>query len=145
LIAKESGGYPYFIQFICREVYDLFSLQMARGVKPSVPISEIIAKLDTDFFSGRWLRATDRQKQLLAVVAMLDNCENEFTVQELLSKMKGVLLKPLSASHANQMLANLIKNGLIHKSRHGKYSLAVPLLSRFINRQDIDLASANSS
>jgi DNA-binding IclR family transcriptional regulator len=76
---------------------------------------------------------------------MLDNCENEFTVQELLSKMKGVLLKPLSASHANQMLANLIKNGLIHKSRHGKYSLAVPLLSRFINRQDIDLASANSS
>ncbi|MFA6305820.1 MAG: ATP-binding protein [Candidatus Gracilibacteria bacterium] len=139
IIVRESGGYPYFIQFICREVYDLFLLQMARRVKPNVPISEIIAKLDSDFFSGRWMRATDRQKQLLAVIASLDNCEDEFTVHDLLDKMKNILRKPLSASHTNQMLASLIKNGLIHKNRHGKYSLAVPLLSRFISRQNINL------
>lgn len=139
LIIKESGGYPYFIQFICREVYDVFLLQMTRGLHPSAPISEIIAKLDSDFFSGRWMRATDRQKQLLAVIALLDNCEEEFTVQELLTKMQEVLQRPLSPSHTNQMLASLIESGLIHKSRHGKYSLAVPLLSRFISRQNINL------
>ncbi|MFH4090538.1 ATP-binding protein, partial [Acinetobacter baumannii] len=24
IICRISGGYPYFVQFICREVYDLF-------------------------------------------------------------------------------------------------------------------------
>lgn len=140
LIARESGGYPYFIQFICREVYDTFLLQKAMGQQHvSVPMSEIIAKLDTDFFSGRWMKATDRQKELLAVISRLEDCETEFTVQEILEKMKSILPRPMSPSHTNQMLANLISAGLIHKSRHGRYSFAVPLLGRYILRQKIEL------
>ncbi|MCP4491870.1 MAG: ATP-binding protein [Gammaproteobacteria bacterium] len=136
-IVDLSGGYPYFIQFICREVYDLFIQQMVSAITPSVPTSEIVQKLDSDFFAGRWARATDRQRELLAVVAELEGCDTEFSVQEVVSKSKEFLEKPFSSSHINQMLLTLSGSGLVYKNRHGKYSFAVPLLGNFIKRQDI--------
>ena len=134
-IAILSGGYPYFIQFICREVYDAFLQEMDRGNAPIVPTEEIIRKLDTDFFAGRWDRVADRQRELLAVAASLDNCEKEFTVQLLVNKSKELLDKPFSSSNVNQMLLKLCDSGLVYKNRHGKYSFAVPLLWKFIRRQ----------
>lgn len=138
LVIKESGGYPYFIQFICREVYDVFLQKVSDGQHPSVPMEEIIMKLDKDFFSGRWAKATDRQRELLAVIASLSNCQEEFTVQEVVEESKKHLSNPFSGSHANQMLSSLTNAGLIYKNRHGKYSFAVPLMDRFILRQNID-------
>jgi hypothetical protein len=135
-ITEESGGYPYFIQFICREVYDAFLQNIEAGTPASVPVSEITRKLDNNFFAGRWARATDRQRELLTVIAMLDNCDEEFTVQEVTELSKKALTKPFSPSHANQMLAALSTAGLVFKNRHGKYSFAVPLLGRFILRQE---------
>jgi hypothetical protein len=129
-IVEMSAGYPYFVQFICREVFDAF----AQG-QESVPVDEITRKLDSDFFAGRWARATDRQRDLLAVIATLDHTSEEFTVQELVERSKELLRKPFSASHINQMLAVLANNGLIYKNRYGKYSFAVPLMDRFIGRQ----------
>ena len=130
-----SGGYPYFIQFICREVYDAFIQRIDRGERASVPVAEIEQKLDTDFFAGRWARATDRQRELLSAIAQLDNCDEEFTVQEVVEASKRILDKPFSSSHVNQMLVTLASQGLVYKNRHGKYSFAVPLLGRFIRRQ----------
>lgn len=134
-ITTVSGGYPYFIQFICREVYDVFIQQVGEGSSPSVPVEEIIRKLDTDFFSGRWARATDRQRELLNVIAQLDTADLEFTVQEIVELSQKILEKSFSSSHANQMLSSLGDNGLVFKNRHGKYSFAVPLLGKFIIRQ----------
>ncbi len=134
-IVKMSGGYPYFIQFICREVYDSFIHRHDRGEAASVPIAEIQRKLDVDFFSGRWARATDRQRALLAVISRLENCEKEFTVQKVVEESKRFLDRPFSASHVNQMFVALVSQGLIYKNRHGKYSFSVPLLGEFIQRQ----------
>jgi hypothetical protein len=130
-----SGGYPYFIQFICREVYDVFIHKMASKETPSVPAADILRKLDADFFAGRWARATDRQRDLLSVIAKLPHCDEEFTVQEIVDLSKRELKHPFSNSHVNQMLATLSENGLVYKNRHGKYSFAVPLLGHFILRQ----------
>lgn len=129
-IIKLSAGYPYFIQFICREVYDSF----LQG-QQSVPTEAIIRKLDSDFFSGRWSRATDRQRELLRVIAMLENCDTEFTVQEIVDLSGETLQRPFSSSHVNQMLVSLGNVGLVYKNRHGKYSFAVPLLGQYIRRQ----------
>ena len=129
-IVNTSGGYPYFLQFICREVYDLF----IAGVT-SVPIAEILTKLDADFFSGRWQRLTDRQRELLWVAAHLENCDSEFTVQEIADSAKESLSSGFTPSHVNQMLASLCEKGLVFKNRHGRYSFAVPLLDGFIRRQ----------
>lgn len=136
VIIYESGGYPYFIQFICREVFDVFIQQNEQGELGTVPIEAIQQKLDADFFAGRWARITDRQKELLTVIAHLDEPDEEFTIQELVEKSKELLSKPFSASHANQMLASLAERGMIYKNRVGKYSFAVPLLGRFIRRID---------
>lgn len=132
-----SGGYPYFIQFICREFFDSVIQQGGAGQQGSgsVPIAEILRKLDTDFFAGRWSRATDRQRELLKTISQLDNCDEEFTVQEIVDKSKIVSKKPFSSSHINQMLAKLQEAGLVYKNRFGKYSFAVPLLGQFIRRQ----------
>ena len=88
IIIQISGGYPYFVQFICREVYDLFITQLIQDStkSPSVPREEIVRKLDTDFFAGRWARATDRQRELLFVIALLENCDEEFSVQDIQEK-----------------------------------------------------------
>jgi hypothetical protein len=134
-ICLESGGHPYFIQFICREVFDVFIQQIGEAQPPeAVPVEPIQRKLDTDFFAGRWSKVTDRQRQLLWVVANLDRPDEEFTIQELVEEAKGRLEKTFSPSHANQMLVSLAEHGLIYKNRFGKYSFAVPLLGRFILR-----------
>jgi hypothetical protein len=133
-ICTESGGYPYFIQFICREVFDLFIQQLGSGQSPVVPIDAIQRKLDTDFFAGRWAKATDRQRQLLWVIANLQRPDEEFTIQELVATGQRLPTKAFSSSHANQMLASLAEQGLIYKNRFGRYSFAVPLLGRFILR-----------
>jgi hypothetical protein len=134
LIYRYSGGYPYFIQFICREAYDSFLQKLGDGVKPAVPITEIIRKLDTDFFAGRWARVTDRQQDLLYVVATLDNANAQFSVQDILEKSEKVLPKPFGRSHINQLLTSLISSGLVYRDRHGKYLFAVPMLADFIQR-----------
>lgn len=133
-IYRYSGGYPYFIQFICREAFDSYLQQAAIGREPSVPITGIIRKLDSDFFSGRWARVTDRQQHLLYVIAHLEHQDNEFTVQEIVAHAESLLEKPFSRSHINQMLSSLILAGLVYRDRHGKYLFAVPLMADFIKR-----------
>jgi hypothetical protein len=131
-ICEVSGGYPYFVQFICRESFDL----VLRGITLDVvQFDSIVTKLDTDFFAGRWARATDRQRDLMQVISTLPSAEGEFTVQEIAEASKTCVEKPFSSSHINQMLGSLVASGLIFKNRHGRYAFAVPLLSHFIRRQ----------
>jgi len=130
-IIASSGGYPYFIQFLGRELFDAYLQNNGKGI----PVSEAVRKLDSDFFMGRWGRVTDRQKQLLWAVANLEHCDGEFTVQDVAEKSKDLLTKPFSPSHITQMFNALGEAGLIYRNRYGKYSYAVPLLGQFIMRQ----------
>ena len=134
-----TRGYPYFIQYVCREVFDIWVQAADSGhIPPPVPLPDIMRKLDTDFFAGRWARATDRQRELLALVAELKNCDSEFTVQEIVEHQSAFSHgKPFGSSQINQMLATLSEAGLVYKNRYGKYSFAVPLLSDFIKRQGL--------
>jgi hypothetical protein len=134
LIIQYSGGYPYFIQFMCREAYDTWLQKTAIGRVPTVPVTEIIRKLDNDFFAGRWARVTDRQQQLLYVIAQVETANDEFTIQDIMEKSEEILEKSFGRSQINQMLVTLITTGLIYKDRHGKYLFAVPLMADFIKR-----------
>lgn len=133
-IVDQAGGYPYFIQFFCREMFDVVLQKRSNEQQTSVAVESIQRKLDTDFFLGRWARATDRQQQLLWVIANLRNADGEFTISELLQKAAALLNKGFSPSHASQMLSALAERGLIYKNRFGKYALAVPLMAQFIRR-----------
>jgi hypothetical protein len=116
-------------------VFDVWIAKMQRGEVPSVPTPDITRKLDADFFHGRWAKATDRQRELLQIVSALPNADQEFTVQEVVATSQDLSRKPFNSSHVSQMLSALAEAGLVYKNRHGKYSLAVPLLGQFIQRQ----------
>jgi hypothetical protein len=132
-IAEASGGYPFFIQYISRDVYDAF-LQGA-GAEPAVPLAPILRKLDADFFAGRWNKASDRQRELLRAAAALPNAGEEFTVAQIVARSKALPIKSFSPSHCSQLLAALTAQGLVYRNRHGRYLMAVPLLHEFIRRQ----------
>lgn len=131
-ILETSDGYPYFIQFICRETLD----RVITNPKDStVPIDAIIRKLDAEFFAGRWDSVTDRQRDLLHCISSLPHADEEFTISEIVEASKGVGVKPLTPGDVSQMLPRLIDKGLIYKNRFGKYCFAVPLFSGFIKRR----------
>ncbi len=139
-IIEASGGYPYFIQFICREVYDVASQKAEKGEPLTVSIPDITRKLDADFFAGRWAKVTDRQRDLLWVIAQIENYGVDFSVQEIVAQAnqlvkKKRLISGFSSSLANQMLTKLSRLGFVYKTQHGRYSFAVPLLGQFIRRQ----------
>lgn len=136
-IIKYSSGYPYFIQFFCKETFDTILQQIQVGIdEPAVRVVEIVRKLDSDFYSGRWSRVTDRQRELLAVIAKLPTANEEFTVKDISLKSMELLARPFKPSYINNILIKLIEFGLIYKNRRSKYSFAVPLMADYINRQD---------
>jgi hypothetical protein len=136
-----SRGYPFFIQFICKEVFDAWIGKMTVGLAPSVPVDQIIAKLDQDFFLPRWSRATDRQQVFMQVISTLAHADVEFSIVDIVNASKHVLIRPFSPAHCTQILGNLSEKGLIYRNRRGSYSFAVPLLNQFISRQSWDVAS----
>lgn len=143
-----TRGYPYFIQYVCRECFDVWVQNWAADEEfAPIPSEEIVQKLDSDFFAGRWARVTDRQRELLAIVASLDTADDgEFTVQEIVEQSNRLLPgRSFSSSHVNQMLGTLSDNGIVFKNRHGKYSFAVPLMAQFIKRQMVDLVLGSPS
>jgi hypothetical protein len=140
-IIEESRGYPFLIQYICREVFDAWIGRMTVGEAPSVPMTEITAKLDLDFFAPRWNRATDRQQIFMQVIATLEQADGEFSVQDITSASRILLTRPFNPSHATQMLGHLAEKGLIYRNRRGAYCFAVPLLASFIRRQSWDAAT----
>ncbi|MDE2434883.1 MAG: ATP-binding protein [Sphingomonadales bacterium] len=141
VIVKMSGGYPYFIQFMGKEVFDAWIGKITQGEAPSAPMDEILEKLDQDFFNPRWVRATDRQQQFMQVIATLPNGEDEFSVPEIVKASRIKLKTGFSPSHAVQILQALSERGLIYKNRRGSYCFAVPLLARYIQRQAWDPTS----
>jgi len=140
-IIEESKGYPFLIQYICREVFDAWIGRMTVGEAPYVPMTEITAKLDMDFFVPRWNRATDRQQIFMRVIATLAGAEGEFSVQDIAYASRNLLKRPFTPSHATQMLGHLAEKGLIYRNRRGSYCFAVPLLASFIQRQPWDMAT----
>ncbi|MEO5644126.1 MAG: AAA family ATPase [Bacteroidia bacterium] len=135
-LMKFSGGYPYFIQFFCKEAFDSYLQQKAVGVEtPAVTINEVVRKLDSDFYSGRWSRITERQRDVLEIIATLPSANEEFSAHDILAKATTSVAEKLSSSHLNQILKKLIASGFIYKNKHGKYSFAVPMLADYINRQ----------
>lgn len=135
VIVKLSGGYPFFIQYICREAFDIYMARLSSEKTPVIPIAEILQKLDQNFFSKRWDLVSDPQRVFLRVVAQLPNCEGEFTAQEIIRVSGDVLDKKFSSSSVAQYLNRLSDKGLIYRNRFGRYQFAVPMLSEFIKRQ----------
>lgn len=134
-IIERSDGYPYFVQFICRETLDHM---IAHSKDRVVPMDAILRKLDSDFFAGRWENVTDRQRELLCCIAAIAH-DREFTIAEIVEcskeKARSLGFKPFAPGDVSQMLPRLIEKCLVYKNRLGKYCFAVPLFADFVQRR----------
>lgn len=131
-IVTASGGYPYFIQFICKEAFDVFVQQQKNGTAMVLPMDTIMQKLDNSFFLARWQRATERERELLFVIA--NYAGEEFGLNEISDLTLKHAEKKIAPSQVLRHFKKLTGDGLIYKTRRGNYSFAVPLLERFIKR-----------
>ena len=128
-----THGYPYFIQYWCRELYEYVTVSHTQDEDI---VDRIQSKLDADFFDGRWQQLTDRERDLLTIVAgSLSADRDEFTVRQISGPPPNPEIKKFGSSQANQMLATLSGKGMVFKNRHGKYLLAIPMLAKYIRRQ----------
>ena len=98
----------------CRSVISP-SFKIHSGEVTAVPPSDTVRKLDTDFFQGRWTRATDRQRELLQVISLLPNADNEFTVQEVVGSSTHVLAKLIYIKPCKSDVDSLNQRGLVYK------------------------------
>ena len=140
-IVSLSGGYPYFIQFMCRECFDYFKLQaeLNSDSDPSVPVDLIMANLDSSFFAGRWMGIPERQKELLFIIAMIDKLGEQFTSSQIQkssdANAENYQIIPFSKNDIAQTLGRLMDGRILYKVSHGRYSFAIPMFSDFIKRQ----------
>jgi len=130
-IIEASGGYPYYLQFFSKEAHDIV-IQIKPRQPQQIPIETIIQKLDNSFFTGRWQRSTDREKQLMYAIAKSEL--QEFGLNEISDQTARYLDKRIAATQVLRHFKKLIDDGLIYKTRRGNYAFAVPLLERFIIR-----------
>jgi hypothetical protein len=137
-VIELSGGYPYFIQYLCKEAYDIFlqRVSMSGDEEPNsvIDFESIVRKLDADYYYGRWNNVTDKQRELLTFISKLDTRDQEFTLKEIESQFES-LNRKISSSNLNQALQKLCEAGITYKTRQGKYSFAIPMFYGFVNRQ----------
>jgi len=136
-----SDGYPCFIQFICKEVFDAWIGKIPGGEIPYIPRDDILQKLDQDFFAPKWARATNRQQDFMRVIASMPNSDWEFSVQDIVDASRQWLRRGFNPSHATQILQALAEKDFIYKDRRASYCFAIPLLGRFIRRLSWDAST----
>ena len=123
-IAQDTGNYPYFIQFFCREI-------ISRVGKDNIALDDykkieerLIGDLGRDFFDQRIEPLSAAQKRVLHTAASLPDPNLEFSsIRKSLDVGKGSL-----SSH----LKRLEEKGLIYRSGRGAYRLAMPLLGKYL-------------
>ena len=122
-LIKDSGGYPFFIQFCAKEVIDRVE-GVSIGIEDYVSVRDtILKKLYRDFFDQRIESLSERQKAVLYTMSEMDDSAQFISIL----KKTGLNRSPLS-SH----LRRLEEKGLVYKHVHGRYNFALPLLKRYL-------------
>ena len=123
-IVQDTGSYPYFIQFFCREIISRVGKERIIMNDYKKIKVQLMSDLGRDFFDQRIETLSAVQKRVLYSAASLSNPDLEFSIiQKSLDMNKGSL--------SNQ-LTRLEEKGLIYKSRRGIYRLAIPLLGEYL-------------
>jgi type II secretory pathway predicted ATPase ExeA len=136
-IIKSSNGYPYFIQFFCKEAFDMGVQKIKLGIEnPVILTQDITAKLDVDFYSGRWMCVTEKQKELLSIIADIPTIESGFSHKDIAAQLaKNPDNQPIKQAYVVNMLLKLTEAGIVYKASRGKYMFAIPMFADFVKRQ----------
>ncbi len=127
-IIRDTGGYPYFIQFFCREIINRMDKSDV-GLGDYERIKDMIKdNLSRDFFDRRIETLSDGQIKALQVMASMPEKKVTFTS---IQKSSDITKGPLS-NH----LRRLEEKGLIYRAKRGIYQFPIPLFQEYLLRKN---------
>lgn len=131
LLLGSAHGYPYFLQVYGDQAWQCSPNSPIQVEDARLAIELGTDELDRSLFASRWERATPKQKQLMAAMAV-DGAPS--AVAELVTRLGK--RKP---SDLSVFRDELIKKGLIYAPERGLLDFTVPLMADFIQRHSNEL------
>lgn len=127
-IIEESKGYPFFIQQLCKIVYQNFEGEKIELEDVENSLSEFYITLDTGFFRVRYERCSEGDKKFIFAMAACGElpCTISNVAKNLRKKVKSI----------SPTRAQLINKGIIYPVRHSELDFTVPDFAGFIERLD---------
>lgn len=125
-IIEITKGYPFFVQQLCKIVYDAAEGNFIDVDDVERKTDEFFDALDEGFFKARYERCSDLEKTF--VFSMVKCGTLPCTISNI-SKHFGKNGKSISPTRAK-----LIDKGIIYSTRHGELDFTVPEFSGFIKR-----------
>lgn len=125
-IYRLTQGYPYFLQ---EWGYQAWNKALATPITKEVVVeatTQVIARLDENFFRVRFDRLTPREKEFLRAMAELGNGPQRTADIATTMGTKITSLGPVRAK--------LIQKGMIYSPSHGDMAFTVPLFDDFMRR-----------
>jgi hypothetical protein len=116
---SKTGGHPYFMAFICRQLAEL-----AHGVATLEVLEhwpKIFERLEREKFRADLAHVTDREVQLLRALARNDDEE--------------ISVKQFDERYERVYFSRLTDKGLLIRTGRGRYKLYHPLFRLFLTRE----------
>jgi len=128
-----TGGYPYLIQFFGKELVE--QLLENGGTLPAsaFPSQDTLDRLDAGLFGARWNKTTDKQRDLLGLLAHRGpKARTEFSAADVVGLADDAAM---TNAQATQTLQALCDRGLIYRTRRGQFAFTVPMSEEMIRRR----------
>lgn len=125
-IVEITKGYPFFIQQLCKIVYDKTNKDVIELSDVENCIDEFLSSLDERFFKSRYERCAESDKKF--VFAMVECGELPCTI----SNVAHNLNKTVGSISTTR--AQLISKGIIYPVRYKELDFTVPEFSGYIQR-----------
>lgn len=125
-IVEITKGYPFFIQQLCKIVYDKTNKDVIELSDVENCIDEFLSFLDERFFKSRYERCAESEKKF--IFAMVECGELPCTI----SNVAHNLNKTVGSISTTR--AQLISKGIIYPVRYKELDFTVPEFSGYIQR-----------
>ena len=129
-VLVDSGGYPYFLQQFGKSVWDAAAGPPTITLEDAtIGIAEGQRQLDVGFYSSRWERATNAERELLRAMAADGGEPSRIgDVADRLGKSSSRSLGPARG--------NLIAKGIVYAPEHGLVAYTVPGMADYVARRE---------
>ena len=125
-LVEETGQYPYFIQLYCKEIITLTNKSKITLSDYEKIKSQIIKKIDQDYFDPTIAILPDGEKDVLFAMAEIRG--DDIPSKEIKKRISS------SSSVISKSLTRLERKGLVYNYKKGVYRLSLPLFRNYLVR-----------
>jgi len=126
-ITRDTGRYPYFIQFYCKELIDNTGAKKIGMDEYECAKPIIIKQLDQSFFDPRIDFLTVMEKTVLLSMSKVPAQDVKF---------RDILAHPeIKKQSLPKYLVKLEKRGLIYNHTRGVYRFSIPMFREYLTRK----------